>query len=105
MPTTARRSSSFDAVLDEDGNLAGLSMFTGYSANEKRALSLATVDPEIEFGTELRVVWGEPDGGSRKSTVQPHRQKDVRAIVSPVPYSEVVRTSYAEGWRAAGVVR
>ena len=60
----------------------------------------------IEIGTELRVVWGEPDGGSGKTTVQPHRQKDVRVIVSPVPYAEVARTSYAEGgWRAEQVVR
>jgi len=26
----------------------------------------------------------------------------LRAIVSPVPYSEVARTSYAQGWRSRG---
>jgi vanillate/3-O-methylgallate O-demethylase len=62
-------------------------------------LSLATVDPEIEVGTEVTVLWGEPDGGSRKTTVQPHRQIEVRATVSPVPYAETARTQYAEGWR------
>jgi vanillate/3-O-methylgallate O-demethylase len=31
--------------------------------------------------------------------VLPHRQKEVRVVVSPVPYSEVARTSYAKGWR------
>jgi vanillate/3-O-methylgallate O-demethylase len=30
--------------VDADGNVIGLSMFTGYSYNEKKALSLATVD-------------------------------------------------------------
>jgi vanillate/3-O-methylgallate O-demethylase len=99
IPNANYGSSNFDSVLDDDDNVVGLSLFTGYSANEKRALSLATVDPAIEVGTELRVVWGEPDGGSRKTTVLPHRQKHVRVIVSPVPYSEVARTSYAEGWR------
>ena len=99
VPNANYGSSNFDAVLDQDDAVVGLSLFTGYSANEARALSLATVDPEVEIGTELRVVWGEPDGGSRKTTVQRHRQKEVRVIVSPVPYSEVVRTSYAEGWR------
>jgi vanillate/3-O-methylgallate O-demethylase len=104
VPNANYGSSNFDAVLDEDDTVVGLSLFTGYSANEKRALSLATVDPDVEIGSELRVVWGEPDGGSAKSTVQRHRQKEVRVIVSPVPYSEVVRTSYAEGsWRAEGV--
>ena len=32
-------------------------------------------------------MWGEPDGGSRKTTVQPHEQFAVRAVVSPAPYS------------------
>jgi vanillate/3-O-methylgallate O-demethylase len=78
-------------------------MFTGYSANEKRALSLATVDPQIELGTEVQVIWGEPNGGTRKLTVDPnHKQINVRAIVSPVPYSETARLEYAQGWRTAG---
>jgi vanillate/3-O-methylgallate O-demethylase len=104
LPNANYGSSNFDSVIDEAGDVVGLSLFSGYSANERRALSLATVDPEIEVGTELRVVWGEPGGGTRKTTVQPHRQKEVRVIVSPVPYSEVVRESYAGGWRKKGAV-
>jgi vanillate/3-O-methylgallate O-demethylase len=89
-------------VLDPDGNVVGYSMFSGYSANEKRALSLATVDPSVEIGSEVEVVWGEPNGGTRKTTVDhPHKQLRVRALVSPVPYSEPARLSYAEGWRTA----
>jgi vanillate/3-O-methylgallate O-demethylase len=99
LPIANYGASNFDSVLDPDGNVVGYSMFTGYSANEKRALSLATIDPEIEFGTELHVVWGEPDGGTRKTTVEPHKQISVRAIVSPAPYSETARLEYAEGWR------
>ena len=76
-------------------------MFSGYSANEKRALSLATIDPAIEIGTELTLVWGEPDGGTRKTTVEPHDQLNVRAVVSPVPYAVTARTEYADGWRTA----
>ncbi len=105
LPNANYGSSNYDSVIDEAGDVVGVSLFTGYSANERRALSLATVDPEVEIGTELRVVWGEPDGGTLKTTVQPHRQKDVRVIVSPVPYSEVVRESYADGWRTTGAVR
>jgi vanillate/3-O-methylgallate O-demethylase len=77
-------------------------MFSGYSANERKALSLATVDPHVEIGTEVTVVWGEPAGGTRKKTVEPHRQLHVRAVVSPVPYSQVARLEYAEGWRTGG---
>jgi len=99
LPVANYGSSNFDSVLDADGNVVGVSMFTGYSANEKRALSLATVDPEVEIGTEVTVVWGEPDGGTRKKTVEPHEQLHVRAVVSPVPYSVTARLEYAEGWR------
>jgi vanillate/3-O-methylgallate O-demethylase len=102
LPIANYGASNFDSVLDDDGNVIGFSMFTGYSANEKRALSLATVNPEVELGSEVHVVWGEPEGGTRKKTVEPHRQLTVRAIVSPVPYSETARLQYAEGWRTAG---
>jgi vanillate/3-O-methylgallate O-demethylase len=104
LPIANYGSSNFDSVTDADGNVLGFSMFTGYSANEKRALSLATIDPAVEIGAEVHVVWGEPDGGTRKQTVEPHKQISVRAVVSPVPYSEVARTTYHEGWRSkAGV--
>jgi len=106
LPNANYGSSNYDAVVDADGTVVGLSMFTGYSANERRALSLATVDPNVELGTELRVVWGEPGGGSRKTTVDHgQRQLEVRAVVSPVPYTETVRREYAEGWRSSGVAR
>jgi vanillate/3-O-methylgallate O-demethylase len=105
LPNANYGSSNYDAVVDADGHVVGFSMFTGYSANERRALSLATVDAEIELGTELRVVWGEPGGGSRKTTVEPHEQIEVRVIVSPVPYAETARREYAPGWRKAGVAR
>ena len=101
LPIANYGSSNFDSVLDADGNLVGFSMFSGYSANEKRALSLATINPEVEIGSEVYVVWGEPNGGSRKTTVEPHKQLSVRAVVSPVPYSVAARLEYAEGWRTA----
>jgi vanillate/3-O-methylgallate O-demethylase len=101
LPNANFGSSNFDSVVDAGDKVVGLSMFTGYSANERKALSLATVDPDVPIGAEVRVIWGEPDGGSGKSTVQPHEQFAVRAIVSPAPYSTVVRESYHEGWRSA----
>lgn len=101
LPLANYASSNYDRVVDAGGTTVGVSMFTGYSFNEKSALSLATIDHEIPVGTELRVVWGEPDGGTRKTTVEPHKQIEVRAVVSPVPYSKVARESYHEGWRTA----
>src|SRR6266568_3659024 len=94
LPNANYGSSNFDSVVDAGGKVIGLSMFTGYSADERKALSLATVDPDVPVGAEVRVIWGEPDGGSGKTAVQPHEQLAVRAIVSPAPYSVVVRESY-----------
>jgi vanillate/3-O-methylgallate O-demethylase len=54
-------------------------------------------------GTEVTLVWGEPDGGSAKTTVERHRQFEMRALVAPVPYSREVRAAYHAGWRTAGV--
>jgi len=102
VPLANYASSNYDRVIDAAGHTVGLSMFTGYSYNEKQALSLATVRPEIPVGTELRVVWGEEGGGTRKTTVEPHRQTEVRVIVSPVPYSRVARETYKSGWRTRG---
>jgi vanillate/3-O-methylgallate O-demethylase len=50
----------------------------------------------------VRVVWGEPNGGSEKKTVEPHEQIAVRAVVSPVPYAETARLEYHGGWRSTG---
>jgi len=102
VPLANYASSNYDRVIDADGRTVGLSMFTGYSYNEKQALSLATVRPDIPLGSELRVVWGEENGGTRKTTVEPHRQIEVRAIVSPAPYSRMVRETYKQGWRTRG---
>jgi syringate O-demethylase len=86
-----------------DGETVGVSTWIGYSSNEGKMLTLAVLDPEhAEPGTEVTFVWGEEDGGTTKPTVEPHVQTELRAVVSPVPYVEAVRTSYAPGsWRAA----
>lgn len=102
LPNANYGSSNYDSVQDADGNVIGLSLFTGYSTNERKVLSLATVNPDVPLGAEVKVLWGEPDGGSRKTTVQPHEQLAVRAIVSPAPYSVMARESYQPGWRTAG---
>lgn len=98
LPLANYSSSNYDAIT-VNGRTVGLSLFTGYSANERKVLSLATVDPDVETGHEVTVIWGEPEGGTQKTTVGPHRQIEIRAMVSPVPYSEVVRSTYSRGWR------
>jgi glycine cleavage system aminomethyltransferase T len=77
------------------GKMVGVSTFSGYSSNESSMLSLGIVDLDVsEPGTEVTFVWGEEGGGSAKPVVERHVQTEIRAIVSPAPYSEVVRASY-----------
>jgi vanillate/3-O-methylgallate O-demethylase len=98
LPLSNYTSASYDQILS-GGKVVGFSMFAGYSYNERSMLSLGVVDPDIEIGSEVTLVWGEEGGGSRKTTVERHKQIEIRAIVSPVPYSKAVREEYAAGWR------
>lgn len=100
LPLANYASASYDSVLSS-GRVAGFSMFTGYSYNERTMLSLGVVDSDIETGAEVTILWGEPGGGTQKTTVERHRQIEIRAVVSSVPYSKMARESYAAGWRTA----
>ncbi|MFO7278105.1 MAG: aminomethyl transferase family protein [Pseudomonadota bacterium] len=98
LPLANYGSSSFDKVMMGD-KVVGYSMFAGYSYNERTALSLGVVDPNINIGDVLTLVWGEENGGTEKVTVERHKQLEVRVKVSPVPYARDAREHYAEGWR------
>jgi vanillate/3-O-methylgallate O-demethylase len=105
LPLSNYASASFDKVMSR-GQTAGASMFSGYSYNERSMLSLGFVDEEFaQPGTELTLLWGEEGGGTRKTTVERHRQIEIRVTVGPVPYSKVVRETYQDGWRSAAQPR
>ena len=93
-----------DAVLSKDGKKqVGVSTWVGYSSNERKELTLAYLDADYAVnGTEVIFVWGESPN-SKKPTVEPHKQVQIRAIVCPVPFVASVRSVYAEGsWREKG---
>jgi len=98
LPIANYASASYDAVM-MGGKVVGYSMFGGYSFNERTALSLGVVDPNINIGDVLTLVWGEEGGGTRKTTVERHKQIEVRVKVSPVPYARDAREGYHDGWR------
>jgi vanillate/3-O-methylgallate O-demethylase len=98
LPLSNYASASFDKIVN-GGKVVGASMFAGYSYNERSMLSLGIVDPDVKEGDEVILVWGEPNGGSKKVTVERHKQIEIRAVVSPVPYGKVARETYATGWR------
>jgi glycine cleavage system aminomethyltransferase T len=92
----------YDKVT-KNGRTVGVSTWVGYSANEGQMLTLAILEPEhATIGSQVTFVWGEENGGTAKATVERHVQMEMRATVSPVPYSEVARTEYAGSgsWRA-----
>jgi glycine cleavage system aminomethyltransferase T len=101
-PSAVYATLPYDKVL-HNGKQIGISTWCGYSSNERAMLTLAMLEPQYaKPGTEVTFVWGEEGGGSKKLTVERHRQIEIRATVSPVPYSEVARKSYAPGWRSGG---
>jgi glycine cleavage system aminomethyltransferase T len=98
-PSSVYSTLPYDKVT-RDGKTIGVSTWVGYSSNERTHLTLAMIDTaHAKPGTAVTFVWGEEGGGSSKPTVERHVQTQIRATVSPVPYSKVARESYAEGWR------
>ena len=101
LPLSNYASSSFDAI-QTGGKTIGASMFSGYSYNERKMLSLGFVDEKYaEPGTQLSLVWGEENGGTKKTTVERHKQLEIKVIVGPTPYASQARETYHEGWRTA----
>ena len=91
-------SSSADMVMHGD-KMVGMSMFNGYSFNERCMLSLGVVNQDVNVGDVLTLKWGEPDQTGKTST-EKHKQTEIRVRVSPTPYAAEARTNYADSWRS-----
>ncbi|MEY4266171.1 MAG: hypothetical protein RIS90_706 [Pseudomonadota bacterium] len=89
-----------DKVMKGD-QMVGLSLFSGYSYNERCILSLGMVDADIALGEVLTLVWGEPDQGAGLASVERHQQTTIRVRVSATPYARQAREDYAGGWRTS----
>jgi len=90
-------STSADKVM-AGGKMVGMSMFNGYSFNERCMLSLGVVDAGVNEGDVLTLVWGEPETTGKTST-EAHRQAEIRVRVAPTPYAREARENYADSWR------
>ena len=80
--------SSYDAVT-MGGKMVGVSMFWRLQLQRALALSLGweSSTRRSTIGDVLTLVWGEENGGTKKPTVERHKQLEVRVKVSPVPYA------------------
>ncbi len=96
-PLTNYASSSADMLMQDD-KMVGMSMFAGYSFNERCFLSLGVVAADVKEGEVIIMKWGEPDTTAKTST-EVHRQTDIRVRVAPTPYAKEARENYADSWR------
>jgi glycine cleavage system aminomethyltransferase T len=77
-----------DAVLHQ-GRAVGVSQWSAYSTNAENYLSHALIDMDsAEPGTELTLLWGEPD--SQRASVEANTLREIRATVAPAPFFEKV---------------
>jgi len=72
--------------VQNDGMDVGVSYYPVFSEAERACISLAAIPAELAVdGRALTVIWGEPNGGSGKITVENHIQKTVRVTVDSNP--------------------
>ncbi|AVA25693.1 aminomethyltransferase family protein [Rhizobium sp. NXC24] len=93
MPNPMYATFQSDAVM-RGGKHAGISQWLAFSANANRLISLALVELEhAEPGTELTVLWGEPN--SQRLPVGKNQHREIRATVAPAPYfDKVIKTRH-----------
>ncbi len=86
MPLSNYANSNYDQ-LTAGGKTVGVSLFSGYSYNERSFLSLATVDEDVAIGNEVVLHWGEPNGGSARPpssvTSRPRSARSCRRFRMP----------------------
>jgi vanillate/3-O-methylgallate O-demethylase len=82
MPAAQYATLPFDRVM-LGGRMVGLSLYPVYTANVRGWFSLAMIDEaDAKDGTEVEIVWGEENGGSRKPVVERHVQTTIRARIA-----------------------
>ena len=79
MPAAHYATCPYDKVL-MDGRPVGMSVYAAYTMAVGGWFSIGIVnEADVALGSEVGIVWGEPDGGTRKPTVEPHVQTTIRA--------------------------
>jgi len=95
MPSAHYAAYPYDSVFDSRGNPVGVSTYIAFLAPDHCWVTLAVVDEAVAAeGTELTILWGEPNGGSHRPTVERHVQMEMRATVSGWPFSKVAQSGY-----------
>lgn len=83
----------YDKVL-KDGDLVGISHGRSFQWDVRGMVSLCRIDVEqSDPGTEVTLVWGEPDGTSPNPKIEDHTPTEITATVKPAPYTADKRGS------------
>lgn len=80
LPNVAFGTPHYDALL-KGGRLAGFSTWGAFTVNLGAIVTLGIVDPEIQDGDEVTIVWGEAGGAEARPFIAPHVMSEVRATV------------------------
>ncbi|MGS2722198.1 hypothetical protein ACVBEJ_00500 [Porticoccus sp. GXU_MW_L64] len=65
-----------------DGKKVGLSVYAAFTVNAGSWFSIGIIDEDaVEFGKEVSITWGEPEGVTGKLTVEPHKQTTINAVM------------------------
>lgn len=84
LPNPMYATFQYDSIMKGSHNV-GVSQWVAYTANAGSLISLSLIDvAHSEPGTEVKVLWGEPD--TRRYTVEKHGVREIRAKVAPAPY-------------------
>lgn len=87
MPAAHYATLPFDKVMLSQ-SMVGLSLYPVYSANVRGWISLSMIDEaQAQDGTEVEIVWGEENGGSKKPGVERHIQTTIRARIASGPFA------------------
>ena len=88
MPSPMYATFQEDAVM-KNGKNVGFGTWPTFSSLTNDMISLGIVNIEdAQPGTELTLLWGEPD--SKRATVDKHSLREVRVTVAPAPYTDKV---------------
>lgn len=71
----------YDSV-SRGGSPVGLSVYAAYTVNADSWFSIGILDESAaDYGDEVSILWGEPEGKTGKLTVEQHVQTEIRAVV------------------------
>jgi len=97
LPNAHYAAHPYDMVM-AGGRMVGLSTYPCYLSVDERWISLAMIDEaQAVDGGEVTVIWGEPNGGSKKPGVERHVQKEIRGRITGWPYVKEAREKYRSG--------